>query len=75
MQHLRDVQQDISLLVDILVFMSSWNSVLSWVEHEKGFITWRPELSGSVGRGLDWGTVDWDVKNQNTHKKIYKHNF
>ena len=26
----------------ILVFMSSWNFMLSWVEHEKGFITLEP---------------------------------
>ena len=29
--------------VSILVFMSSWNFVLSWVEHEKSFITSGPE--------------------------------
>ena len=39
MQQLRDLKQDISLFVSILIFMSSWNFVLNWVEHEKSFIT------------------------------------
>ena len=30
------------LFVSILVFMSSWNSMISWVEHEKSFITSGP---------------------------------
>ena len=29
---------------DILVFMSSLNFILSWVEHEKGFITSGPDI-------------------------------
>ena len=35
MQHLSDLKQETYLFVGILVFMSSWNFVLSWVEHEK----------------------------------------
>ena len=42
LQHLRDFKQDTSLFVCILVFMSSWNFVLSWVEHEKSFLTSGP---------------------------------
>ena len=34
MQHLRDLKLETSLFVAILVFMSSWNFLLSWVEHE-----------------------------------------
>ena len=36
------LKQDTSLFVDILVFMSSWNLVLSWVEYVKSFITSEP---------------------------------
>ena len=35
----RDLKQETSLFVSIQVFMSSWNFMLSWVEHEKSFIT------------------------------------
>ena len=38
LQHLRDLKQETSLFAGILVFMSSWNFMLSWVEHEKSFI-------------------------------------
>ena len=38
-QHLRDLKQESSLFVGILLFMSSWNFLLSWVDHEKSFIT------------------------------------
>ena len=48
MQHLRGLKQATSSFVGILVFMSSWNFVLSWVEHEKSFITSWPVV----------GTVD-----------------
>ena len=41
-QHLRGLKQETSLFVGILVFMSGWNFVLSWVEHEKSFITSGP---------------------------------
>ena len=37
-------KQETSSFVGIVVFMSSWNFVLSWVEHEKSFITPRPSL-------------------------------
>ena len=37
MQHLRDLKQETSLFVGILVFMSSRDFVLSVVEHEKKF--------------------------------------
>ena len=30
-----NIKQENSLFVGILVFMSIWNFVLSWVEHEK----------------------------------------
>ena len=33
-----------SLFVRILVFMSIWNLVLSWIEHEKSFITSGPDF-------------------------------
>ena len=39
MQHLRNLKQETSLFVGILVFMSSRNVALSPVEHEKSFIT------------------------------------
>ena len=39
-QLLRDLKQETSSFVGIKVFMSSWNFVLSWIEHEKSFITW-----------------------------------
>ena len=42
MQHLRDLKQETSLFVVILVNMSSWNFVLSWVEHEKKFYNLGP---------------------------------
>ena len=32
---LSDLKQETSLFVGILVYMSSWNFMLSWVEHEK----------------------------------------
>ena len=32
------------LFFSILVFMSSWNLMISWVEHEKRFITSRPGI-------------------------------
>ena len=32
-----DLKQETSLFDSILVFMSSWNFVLTWVEHEKKF--------------------------------------
>ena len=35
MQHLRDLKQETSSFVDILVFMSSYNFMLSWVEDEQ----------------------------------------
>ena len=36
---LRDLTQETFIFVGILVFMISWNFMLSWVEHEKKFIT------------------------------------
>ena len=36
------LKQETSLFVGILVPMSSWNFVLSWVEHENSFITLGP---------------------------------
>ena len=36
---MKDLKQETSLFVSVLVFMSSWNFLLSWVEHEKSFIT------------------------------------
>ena len=38
------LKQETSLFVGILVFKTSWNFVLSWVEHEKSFITSGPVL-------------------------------
>ena len=38
------LKQETYLLVSILVFMSSWKFMLSWVEHEKSFITSRPDI-------------------------------
>ena len=38
-----DLKQETSLFIVILVFMSSWNFVLSRVEHEKSFITIGPD--------------------------------
>ena len=40
--------QETALFVGILVFMSSWNFVLSWVEHEKSFINLGPGLSAKT---------------------------
>ena len=39
-QHLRDLKQNTSLLVSILVLMSSSSFMLSWVEHEKSLQPW-----------------------------------
>ena len=39
LQHLRDFKQETFLFVCILVIKRNWNFVLSWVEHEKSFIT------------------------------------
>ena len=55
---MRDLKQETSDFVGILVFMSSWNFMLSWFEHEKGFITSGP---GSKG----------DVKNQGQNEKLW----
>ena len=43
-KHLRDLKQDTSSFVGILVFMSSRNFVLSQAEHEINFITSGPVL-------------------------------
>ena len=45
---MRDLKQETILLFDILVFMSSWNFMLIWVEHEKSFITEGPEEIADV---------------------------
>ena len=37
-------------VVGILTFMSRINSVLSWVEHEKSFITSEPDITTSAER-------------------------
>ena len=55
-QQLRDLKQETSLFVRILVFMSNWNFLFCWVEHEKYFIT-------SGGPGLkDWALRLYDLK-------------
>ena len=41
---MRDLKQETSSFVGILVFMKSWNFVLSWVEHEKSFTTSGPDI-------------------------------
>ena len=46
---LRDLKQKTSSFVGISVFMSSWNCVLTWVEHEKSFITSGPGLNEWLG--------------------------
>ena len=46
-KHLRTLKQDTSLFAGILVFISSWNFVLSWVEYEKSFITSGQDMSYS----------------------------
>ena len=43
-QRLRDIKLETSLFVDILVFMGSWNFMLSLFEPEKSFITSGPGL-------------------------------
>ena len=40
--------QETSLFVGILDFLSSWNFMLSWVEHEKSFITSEPVFDMSL---------------------------
>ena len=37
-KQLRDLKGGTTSFVGILDFMSSWNFMLSWVEHEKSFI-------------------------------------
>ena len=43
---MRDLKQETSLFVGILVFMSSWNFMLIWVEHKKKFYNIGAWLSG-----------------------------
>ena len=60
-------------IVGILTFMSRINFVLSWVEHEKSFITsgpWHP-FSIFSGQPLDSGGPKYRVYLQKT-SKIYK---
>ena len=40
----RDLKRETSLFVGILVFMSSWNFMLSWFENEKSFIASGPGI-------------------------------
>ena len=35
--------------IGILTFMSRKNFMLSWVEHEKSFLTWGSECTGMLG--------------------------
>ena len=41
----------------ILVFMSSWNFKLIWVEHEKSFITMRPDFPHDMTHGVRFPTM------------------
>ena len=38
MQHMRVLEQEISLYFGIVIFMSNFNFMLSWAEHVKSFI-------------------------------------
>ena len=63
-QNLRNWMKETSLFVGILVFMSSWNFMLSWVEHEKSFITFGP--------GFDW-YVYWSITVMHTPQRSCNH--
>ena len=45
------LRQETSSFVSILVFTCSWNFMLSWVEHEKSFITLGPDLGPNSLKG------------------------
>ena len=62
-----------SLFVSILVLWSSWKYVLSWVEHEKSFITSRPEACSTM-RALRERSLYWCQALHITNKDRYQNN-